>query len=87
MFILTYKAITPPKYWGHPLALEGLFSGFLIFFEIFEISEILDTSSKLFGEMFKGDSADTWGGKFSLLSMGGRAEGPSCVDPGARTWE
>ena len=36
-------------------------------------------------EMFEGDSADTCGGKFPLMSMGGRAEGLACADPGART--
>ena len=37
------------------------------------------------GEMFKGYSADTRAGKFPLVSMGGRAEGLACADPGART--
>ena len=37
------------------------------------------------GEMFKGDSADTWAGKFPLMLMGGRVEGLACADPGART--
>ena len=37
------------------------------------------------GEMFEGDSADTCAGKFPLVSMGGREEGLSCADPGART--
>ena len=36
-------------------------------------------------EMFEGDSADTCAGKFPLVSMGGRAEGLACADPGART--
>ena len=35
--------------------------------------------------MFVGDSADMCAGKFSLVSMGGRAEGLACADPGART--
>ena len=35
--------------------------------------------------MFEGDSADMCGGKFPLVSMGGRAEGLACADPGART--
>ena len=35
--------------------------------------------------MFEGDSADTCAGKFSLMSMGGRAQGLACADPGART--
>jgi hypothetical protein len=46
-------------------------------------------TSEGFGEMFEGDSADTGAGKFPLLSMGGRAggrvEGLTCADPGART--
>ena len=42
-----------------------------VFFEIFDISETLDMSSKQLGEMFEGDSADTCGGKFPLMSMGG----------------
>ena len=33
----------------------------------------------------KGHSADTGAGKFPLVSMGGRAEGLACADPGART--
>jgi hypothetical protein len=36
-------------------------------------------------EMFEGYSADTRAGKFPLVSMGGRAEGLACADPGART--
>jgi hypothetical protein len=32
------------------------------------------------GEVFKGDSAETCGGKFSLVSMGGRANGQACAD-------
>ena len=35
--------------------------------------------------MFEGDSADMCAGKFPLASMGGRAEGLACADPGART--
>ena len=42
-------------------------------------------TSEGLGEMFEGDSADTCGRKFPLVSMGGRAEGPACADPGART--
>ena len=37
------------------------------------------------GVMFEGDSADMCAGKFPLVSMGGRAEGQACADPGART--
>ena len=33
----------------------------------------------------EGDFADTGAGKFPLVSMGGRAEGLACADPGART--
>ena len=35
--------------------------------------------------MFVGDSADICAGQFPLVSMGGRAEGLACADPGART--
>ena len=35
--------------------------------------------------MFEGYSADTGAGKFPLVLMGGRAEGPTCADPGGRT--
>ena len=42
-------------------------------------------TSEGLGEMFEGDSADTCAGKFPIVSMGGRAEGLACADPGART--
>ena len=42
-------------------------------------------TSKGLGEMFEGDSADTRAEKFPLVSMGGRAEGLACADPGAGT--
>ena len=42
-------------------------------------------TSEGLGEMFEVDSADTCAGKFPLMSMGGRAEGLACADPGART--
>ena len=42
-------------------------------------------TSEGLGEMFEGDSADMCAGKFPLVLMGGRAEGPACADPGART--
>ena len=42
-------------------------------------------TSEGLGEMFEGDSADTCAGKFPLVSMGGRAEGLTCADPGAWT--
>ena len=37
------------------------------------------------GEMFEGDSADICAGKFLLVSIGGRAEGLACANPGAGT--
>jgi hypothetical protein len=42
-------------------------------------------TSEGLGEMFEGVSAKTGAGKFPLVSMGGRAEGLACADPGART--
>ena len=42
-------------------------------------------TSEGLGEMFEGDSADTCARKFPLVSMGGRAEGLACADPGERT--
>ena len=42
------------------------------------------TSEEL-GDTFEGYSADTCGRKFTLMSMGGRAEGQACADPEART--
>ena len=42
-------------------------------------------TSEGLGEMFEGDSADMCARKFSLVLMGGRAEGLACADPGART--
>jgi hypothetical protein len=35
------------------------------------------------GEMFEGDSADMCGGKFPLVSMGGRSGGSSVRRPGS----
>ena len=40
-------------------------------------------TSEGLGVMFEGDSADRCAGKFPLVSMGGRAEGLACADPGA----
>ena len=37
-------------------------------------------TSEGLGEVFKGDSADTCGGKFPQVSMGGRANGQACAD-------
>jgi hypothetical protein len=42
-------------------------------------------TSEGLGEMFEGDSADTGGGKFPLMLIGGRAEGLALADLGART--
>ena len=42
-------------------------------------------TSEGLGEMFEVDSADMCAGKFPLMSMGGRAEGLACADPGAMT--
>jgi hypothetical protein len=36
-------------------------------------------------EMLEGDSADMCAVKFPLVSMGVRAEGPACADPGERS--
>jgi hypothetical protein len=44
---------------------------FLIFLFNLNISESLDMISEKLGEMFEGYSADTWGEKFLLMSMGG----------------
>jgi hypothetical protein len=48
-------------------------------------SETSDMTSEGLGEMFESDSTDTCVEKFPLMSMGGRAEGLACADPGART--
>ena len=76
---------------------EGVVVGFQIFLWVFlkfffenlkscpRGSETLDMTSEGLGEMFEGDSADTCAEKFPLISMGGRAEGLACADPGART--
>ena len=37
-------------------------------------------TSEGLGEMFEGDSADTCAGKFTLMLMGGRANGQACAD-------
>ena len=42
-------------------------------------------TSEGLGEMFEGDSADMCDGKFSLMLMGGQAEGLVSADLGART--
>ena len=42
-------------------------------------------TSEGLGEMFEGDSAVMCAEKVPLVSMGGRAEGLTCADPGART--
>ena len=53
--------------------------------KVFQGSETSDMNSEGLGEMFEGDSADTCAGKLPFTSMGGRAEGLACADPGART--
>ena len=42
-------------------------------------------TSEGLGEMFEGDSADMCARKFPLMSMGGRAKGLPCLEPGAWT--
>ena len=42
-------------------------------------------TSEGFGDMFEGDSAETFAGKVPLMSMGARAEGLVCTDPEVRT--
>ena len=42
-------------------------------------------TSEGFGDMFEGDPADMCAGNFPLMSMGGRADGLACTEPGART--
>ena len=42
-------------------------------------------SSEGLGEMFECDSADTCARIFPLVSMGGRADGLVCADPGVRS--
>ena len=37
------------------------------------------------GEIFRGYSVETCAGKFPLVPMGVRAEGPACADPGSET--
>ena len=56
-----------------------------VFQKLSQGSETLDMTSEGLGQMFEGDSADTGAGKFPLVSMGDRAEGLACADPGART--
>jgi hypothetical protein len=48
-------------------------------------SENMDMTSEGLGEMFEGDFANMCADNFSLMSMGGRAEGLACTDPGVRT--
>ena len=57
----------------------GVFSKCVLGFRNF------DMTYEGLGEMFEGDSADMCAGKFPLVSMGGRAEGLVCADPGAKT--
>ena len=45
---------------------------------------IPDMTLEGLGEMFRGYSAETCAGKFPLVPMGVRAEGPACAGRGAR---
>ena len=56
-----------------------------VFSKVFIGFQTSDMTSKGLGEMFEGDSADMCAGKFTLLSIGGRAEGLACANPGVRT--
>ena len=42
-------------------------------------------TSEGLGEMFEGDSTDTYAGKIPLVPRGGSADGPACADTGVRT--
>ena len=42
-------------------------------------------TSEGLGEMFEGDFTDMYGKQIPLMSMGCRAEGLACANPGART--
>ena len=42
-------------------------------------------TSEGLGKMFEGDFAETCAENFPLMSMGEKAEGLACADPGART--
>jgi hypothetical protein len=42
-------------------------------------------TSEGLGEMVEGDSGDMCAGKFPIVSLGVRAQGLVCADPGART--
>ena len=48
-------------------------------------SETLDMRSYQLGEMPEGDFSDMCAGKFTLMSLGVRAKGLACADPGAMT--
>jgi hypothetical protein len=77
----------PPKKFGDPplAPCGGIFIFFWTFQKLSFGSETLDITCEGLREMFEGDSADTCVGKFPLVSMGGRAEGLACADPGGRT--
>ena len=45
----------------------------------------MDTTVEGHRKMFEGDSAEMCGGKFQLMSMGGRAEVLTCADLGAKS--
>ena len=68
----------PPEM-GHVRADRGGY-----FQKLSQGSETSDITSEGLWEILEGDSADICAGKFSLMLMGGRAEGLDCADTGAR---
>ena len=73
MFILTKKGdINTQKTLGNPRPPKGFFFIFVVvlFWKCLKFSESLDLGSNHLGEMFGGESADTCGGTFPLVSMG-----------------
>ena len=73
----------PKQNWGTPYPPHYAIFGRTKVFFFQKLSYGSETSEGL-GEMFEGNSSEMWAGKFPLMSMGGRAEGLACVDPGAR---
>ena len=77
--ILTQKrCVTPPA----PLVFSKVFKKKLLSFLWIQNFgyELLGS-----GEVFEGDFKDTCRNIFSLMLIGGRAEGLACADPGSRT--
>ena len=50
------------------------------FEKLSKCSKTSDMTLEGLGEVFEGDSADMWAGKFQLMSMGGRANRQACTD-------